>query len=124
MTDLSILDLSLAKMQASTIDPADVAALLEAENAGKTRKGVIAYLEGLLPPDGPENEPDGEMLTNGDFSSAEGWTLGSDGDPNEVENILPGTDLTLDQGRSILFGEKAVVSPELAEFLRGRGQVR
>lgn len=50
MADLSILDLSLAKLQAETIDPADAPALIEAEKAGKTRKGAISFLETLLAP--------------------------------------------------------------------------
>lgn len=44
-------------------------------------------------------------------------------DDCEVENILLGTTLSLGDGRVLLFGEKAVVEPALADFLRERGQV-
>ena len=50
MTDLSILDLSLARMREVGIDAADVPALIAAEQAGKTRKSVLAFLDSLLPP--------------------------------------------------------------------------
>jgi hypothetical protein len=40
----------------------------------------------------------------------------------EVENILPGTTLSLGDGRSIFHGERALVTPELGALLRERGQ--
>lgn len=40
-----------------------------------------------------------------------------------VTNCLPGTQLTLDDGREIGHGESAEVSAEMAAFLRERGQV-
>lgn len=45
-------------------------------------------------------------------------------DPNEIENCIPGTELHLGDGRKLAFGEKAVVDPGLAAFLRERGQVK
>lgn len=50
MTDLSILDLSLARMREVGIDPTVLPALIAAEKAGKRRKSVIAFLRSLLPP--------------------------------------------------------------------------
>lgn len=41
-----------------------------------------------------------------------------------VENIVSGTKLHLGDGRRLAFGETALVKLEVAEFLRGRGQVR
>jgi hypothetical protein len=40
-----------------------------------------------------------------------------------VTNCLPGTRLSLGDGRAIEHGESAEVSPEIATFLRDRGQV-
>lgn len=50
MADLSILDLSLARMRKVRIDPADAPALIAVEQAWKKRKAVLAYLKRLLPP--------------------------------------------------------------------------
>lgn len=43
---------------------------------------------------------------------------------SEVENIIPGTELHLGDGRKLQFGESAPVSAALAVFLRGRGQAK
>jgi hypothetical protein len=42
---------------------------------------------------------------------------------NTVTNCLPGTELSLGDGRKLLFGESATVEPGEAAFLRDRGQV-
>ena len=47
MTDINILDLSLPRMREAEIAPADVPKLIAAEQAGKTRKSVLAFLEML-----------------------------------------------------------------------------
>lgn len=44
----NILDGTLAEIKAADIAPADVPALIAAEEAGKTRKGVIAHLKGVI----------------------------------------------------------------------------
>jgi hypothetical protein len=44
--------------------------------------------------------------------------------PNVIENIVKGSELHLGDGRKLAFGEKAEVSPDLAAFLRERGQAR
>lgn len=41
---------------------------------------------------------------------------------NEITNCLPGTQLHLEDGRKLAFGESAIVSVEEAAFLRERGQ--
>ena len=50
MADLSILDLSLARMRQAEIDPADAPALIAVEQVWKKRKAVLAYLRRMLPP--------------------------------------------------------------------------
>ena len=42
----------------------------------------------------------------------------------EVENIIPGTELSLGDGRSIAFGERALVNKPLADMLRANKQAR
>ena len=42
--------------------------------------------------------------------------------PNLVKNIIKGTTLHLGDGRRLKFGEEAEVGPDVAEFLRERGQ--
>lgn len=95
---LSILDGSLNDLRAAipTLSVGEIELLLDAERNGKTRKGAIALLEEALPPET---------------------------DSNEVENIIPGSVITLHDGSQLRFGERAVVPPEMAEFMRGRGQV-
>lgn len=42
----------------------------------------------------------------------------------EVENIVPGSEITLHDKSLLLFGEKARVPAQLAAQMRKRGQVR
>jgi hypothetical protein len=44
-------------------------------------------------------------------------------DSGEIENIVPGSVLSLGNGRTIAFGERARVDIAVAAFLRERGQV-
>ena len=43
---------------------------------------------------------------------------------NLIENCIPGTELSLGDGRKLAFGESAEVSDDLAAFLRERGQAK
>jgi hypothetical protein len=56
MADLSILDLSLARMRQAGIDPADAPALIAVERVWKKRKAVLAFLRRMLPPPDAEIE--------------------------------------------------------------------
>jgi hypothetical protein len=96
--DLSILDkpIRLIMEALSGVSREEARALLAAEEAGKTRKGVVELLEELT-----EEAPR---------------------DPCLVRNIVPGTTLHLGDGRKLAFGEEARVSPEQAQFMRERGQ--
>lgn len=107
--NISILDKPIRAIREALADisSGDAKALLEAEQNGKTRKGVIAALEEVLAE--PEPEPSAYEPDDGRV---------------EVRSILPeGTVLSLGDGRNIEPGETARVTPALAWFLRDRGQV-
>lgn len=123
MADLSILDQSAAKIMALTIDPADVPELLAAETAGKTRKGVSAWLEALLPPPvalaAPDEPETGAGVDFSGYVDTDPPIARSDGCV-EIECIIP--NVHLGDGRQLNLGERDFVNPVLAALLVGNGQ--
>ena len=124
MVDLTLLDQSVAKLaeDAAELPLEDLLALLGAEQIGKTRKGAIDLLEGLIaafePPvdDGDEAEDEGEAEDPALAPIIEAPS------PNTITNCIPGTMLHLGDGRKLAHGESAEVGAELAEALRTSGQ--
>lgn len=125
MVDLTLLDQSVAKLaeDAAELPLEDLLALLGAEQIGKTRKGAIDLLEGLiasLEMDEPNPaEPANDIEALGDEIMCEALDL--DGsfvivpmdDPRVVHNSTPNTTLHLGDGRRLAFGHFAI-APELA----------
>lgn len=122
---LSILDLPLPKLGKAIrkCSLGELEALLEAEKNGKTRKGAIALLEAAIADAEPaEVEP---VVEGADVEEIAAKPVAPQRFGYEtVENIVPGLDITLHDNSHLLFGESASVPAELAEILRGRGQVR
>ena len=106
MIDIGILDQSVKRIGEflAELEPTaeDIAALIEAEQAGKTRAGAIALLESFLPAEVIEPVEEDEPH-----------------DVVTITNDKPGTTLHLGDGRRLAFGESAEVPAYLASAFNG-----
>lgn len=105
---LSLLDKPIAALRRAipSLSLGELEVLRDAEEDGKTRKGAIAAIDEAI--EEIEAEPDESAPPSG---------------YEEVENIKPGSDITLHDGAHLRFGERAIVPTGLAAIMRERGQV-